>query len=172
MKLQVLLVATLFTLVELTAGCQSTQAKPDAPIASKRTRKSKRPKAPTDQAPVAGEVDDGEEDVAEDLTATAPQEGIASFYADSLSGRKTASGARYDPSEATCAHRTLPFGTVLKIEDVDTGKTATCTVNDRGPFVEGRVIDVSKSVAGELGMHEKGIAKVRVRIIDRQRREI
>lgn len=94
------------------------------------------------------------------------EEGIASYYADSLAGRRTASGERYRPDEATCAHRTHPFGTRLSITVVGSGRTAECRVNDRGPWVEGRIVDVSKKVARQLGMIGRGVLRVRVVVLE------
>ncbi|WP_373048112.1 septal ring lytic transglycosylase RlpA family protein [Vulgatibacter sp.] len=90
------------------------------------------------------------------------QEGIASYYADSLHGRKTASGQPYDREAATCAHRTHRFGTELVVQVVDTGQTTMCRVNDRGPFVRGRIVDLSKRLARELGLLERGLVRVRI----------
>lgn len=90
------------------------------------------------------------------------REGYASYYADSLAGRKTASGEPYNPNAATCAHRKLPFGTWLEVFSVDTNARARCRVNDRGPFVKGRIIDVSRSVARQLRMLGKGVVRVRI----------
>jgi peptidoglycan lytic transglycosylase len=93
-------------------------------------------------------------------------EGIASYYHNSLAGRPTASGAKYDPTQNTCAHRTLPFGSEVEIEDVKTGRTARCVINDRGPYAKGRLIDMSRSVAEDLGVYGKrGVAKVKVRVL-------
>lgn len=91
-------------------------------------------------------------------------EGMASFYADSLAGNKTASGEPYDPSADTCAHKKIAFGTVLEVERVDNGKKATCRVNDRGPYHDGRIIDLSRAVAEALGI--EGVAKVRLRTVE------
>lgn len=88
-------------------------------------------------------------------------EGMASFYSDKLEGRKTASGEPYDPKKMTCAHRKLPFGTVLAVERLKNGKVARCTVNDRGPFHEKRIIDVSRAVAEAIDLD--GVGKVRLR---------
>jgi rare lipoprotein A len=90
------------------------------------------------------------------------ERGLASYYARSLHGRRTASGARYDNRRMTCAHRTHPFGTVLRVTDVETGRSVVVKVNDRGPFAEGRVIDLSWAAARKLGMIERGLARVRV----------
>jgi rare lipoprotein A len=86
--------------------------------------------------------------------------GTASFYHDKFVGRKTASGERFSQKEYTCAHRTLPFGTKLKVTNLKNGKTVVVTVNDRGPFKKGRVIDMSKKAASELGFVRDGIASV------------
>lgn len=94
------------------------------------------------------------------------QVGIASFYADSLHGRKTASGQPYDRNAATCAHRTHRFGTVLRVELLENGRAVQCRVNDRGPFVEGRIVDLSKSLAAELGLLDRGLARVRIAPVD------
>ncbi len=87
--------------------------------------------------------------------------GIASHYADSLAGRPTASGEKYDPSKLTCAHPKLPFQTMLEVEQVKSGRRVRCRVNDRGPYAKGRIIDLSRAAAETLGMD--GITKVRLR---------
>lgn len=87
--------------------------------------------------------------------------GIASFY--KYEG-KTASGEKFKPSELTAAHRTLPFGTRLRVTNVATGQSVTVRVNDRGPFIPGRVVDVSRSAAEELGMIDRGITKVKLEV--------
>mgnify|MGYP001161889844 CR=1 FL=1 len=78
----------------------------------------------------------------------------------------TASGEKFDKNELTAAHRTLPFGTRLRVTDVDTGRSVTVRVNDRGPFVRGRVVDVSASAAETLGITGKGVAKVKVDVVE------
>ncbi len=88
--------------------------------------------------------------------------GVASFYARSLQGRRTASGARYDGRRMTCAHRSHPFGTVLRVTDVETGKSVVVKVTDRGPFSEGRIVDLSWAAARKLWMIERGLARVRI----------
>lgn len=96
------------------------------------------------------------------------QEGNASFYADSFEGRVTASGERYSHLKATCAHVSIPFGSLVKITNLDNNQTAIARVNDRGPFVPNRIIDVSRSVAERLGMIGTGIARVRIEVVDNQ----
>jgi peptidoglycan lytic transglycosylase len=88
--------------------------------------------------------------------------GLASFYTE---GTHTASGERFDTHELTAAHRTLPFGTRLRVTSVTTGRSVTVRVNDRGPFVPGRVVDVSYSAAETLGMVGRGIAKVKLDVV-------
>lgn len=88
--------------------------------------------------------------------------GIASYYGRRFHGRRTASGARYDMRALTCAHPSAPFGTRLRVTDLDTGRSVVVTVNDRGPFARGRVVDLSLAAARALGMVERGLVRVRV----------
>ena len=88
------------------------------------------------------------------------QTGKASFYAMKFSGRKTASGERLHHDSLTCAHRTYPFGTQLKVTNPANGKTVIVRVTDRGPYVKGRIIDLSVRAARELGIISQGIAPV------------
>jgi len=99
--------------------------------------------------------------------AGAVEVGMASFYADSLRGHRTASGAPYDPAVLTCAHRSAPFGTRLRVTELSRGRSVVVTVNDRGPFVSGRVIDLSRAAAAALGIVERGVARVRVERLER-----
>ncbi|OPY94781.1 hypothetical protein A5906_11025 [Bradyrhizobium sacchari] len=87
--------------------------------------------------------------------------GLASFYSDT----ETASGEKFDKNELTAAHPTLPFGTKLRVTDVSSGRFVTVRVNDRGPFVRGRVVDISPSAAEALGMVDKGLANVRLDVV-------
>ena len=93
------------------------------------------------------------------------QVGMASWYGEPFHGRQTASGEVYDMEARTGAHPTLPFGTRIRIENLDNGRTATLTINDRGPFVKERIVDVSRRVARELGMLGPGTARVRITVI-------
>lgn len=92
--------------------------------------------------------------------------GEASFYAAKFSGRKTASGEKYDPRRRTAAHRTLPFETRVKVTNMRNGRSVVVKINDRGPFVRGRVIDLSKRAAEDIGMVDAGTAKVRIEIVE------
>lgn len=87
--------------------------------------------------------------------------GVASFYSD----RETASGEKFDKNELTAAHPTLPFGTKLRVTDVSSGRFVTVRVNDRGPYVRGRVVDITPSAAEALGMVDKGVTNVRLDVV-------
>ena len=89
-------------------------------------------------------------------------DGIASFYTE---GTKTASGEKFNTNELTAAHPTLPFGTRLRVTNVASGQSVTVRVNDRGPFVRGRVVDVSYAAAETLGMVGGGVAKVKLEVV-------
>lgn len=91
--------------------------------------------------------------------------GNISYYGEEFAGRKTASGATFDPNKYTCASRTLPFGTILEVMNPKNGKHVVVMVNDRGPFVEGRILDISKKSAQELDMIRDGVIFARVRIV-------
>lgn len=98
-------------------------------------------------------------------TATETQiasRGVASFYTE---GTQTASGEKFDTHELTAAHPTLPFGTRLRVTNVATGRSVTVRVNDRGPYVRGRIVDVSYSAAETLGMVGAGVANVRLDVV-------
>ena len=88
--------------------------------------------------------------------------GFASYYADRFQGRRTASGERYDRHALTAAHRRLKFGTRVHVSRIDNGQSVTVRINDRGPFVQGRIIDLSRAAAETLGMIQSGVVKVRV----------
>jgi len=88
--------------------------------------------------------------------------GVASFYTE---GEITANGEKFDTHELTAAHRTLPFGTRVRVTNVETGQSVTVRINDRGPFIPGRVVDVSQSAAETLGMVDKGITKVKLDVV-------
>ena len=94
--------------------------------------------------------------------AQSSETGIASYYGDQFDGHLTASGQPYDPNAMTAAHRTLRLGVRLEVVNLDNGKWTVVTVNDRGPFVKGRLIDLSKAAAEKLGMIASGTARVRI----------
>jgi rare lipoprotein A len=89
--------------------------------------------------------------------------GKASFYADKFNGRKTANGERFSNAKRTAAHKTLPFDTKVKVTNLRNGKSVTVRINDRGPFVAGRSIDLSKKAARKIGMVAEGVANVQMK---------
>lgn len=93
------------------------------------------------------------------------QQGEASYYADSLNGNKTASGETYDSKAMTAAHRSLPFGTKVKVTYLKTGKSVEVVINDRGPYAKDRIIDISGAAAKSIGLIDAGHGKVRVEVI-------
>lgn len=97
-------------------------------------------------------------------SATAPS-GLASYYADALHGRPTASGERYRKHELTAAHRTLPFGSLVRVTNRLNGRSVTVRINDRGPFVRGRVIDLSRGAATRLEMVQAGVVQVELKVL-------
>ena len=94
------------------------------------------------------------------------QRGIASWYGHPFHGRTTSAGETYDMYAMTAAHKTLPLPTYVRVTDLDTGNRVVVRVNDRGPFVEGRVIDLSYIAAVKLGIADRGTARVEVRALD------
>jgi rare lipoprotein A len=90
--------------------------------------------------------------------------GVASYY---FSGSRVASGARFNPDGMTAAHRTLPFGTRVRVTHLGNGRSVNVTINDRGPFIGGRVIDLSRGAANVIGMMGQGLARVSVTILGR-----
>jgi rare lipoprotein A len=92
--------------------------------------------------------------------------GVASYYAQDFNGRKTASGELYDMNDLTAAHRTLPFGTKVKVTNLDTGRSVVVRINDRGPFKDDRVIDLSLGAATQLGLIAMGTGRVVLQILE------
>jgi len=146
------------------SACALVDPVPDDPVASRSKRRPRPKPRPAPKSPV---------ETPPDVVAPTPpapalpaepgvEEGEASFYSDRLAGRRTANGERYRPNQATCAHRTHAFGTVLVVTVVDSGSKTTCRVNDRGPWAKGRILDVSRSVAKRLGFVSQGVARVRL----------
>lgn len=91
--------------------------------------------------------------------------GAASFYADRFAGRKTANGERYDPEAYTAAHRTLPFGSIVRVVHEKTGAWVLVRVNDRGPYAKGRILDLSKQAARRLSMLHEGVTRIRLEVL-------
>lgn len=100
------------------------------------------------------------------ITMSAPadaQTGMASYY---KSGKRTANGERFNPNGYTAAHRSLKFGTKVRVTNLRNGRSVIVRINDRGPFVGGRIIDLTYGAAKAVGMHGSGVAKVRVAILN------
>lgn len=91
--------------------------------------------------------------------------GVASYYGSAFHGRKTASGEIFNKWDYTCAHKRLPFGTKLKVQNTKNKRSVIVRVNDRGPFAKGRIVDLSYAAAKKLGMIKDGTAKVRIEIV-------
>ncbi|ABB24861.1 septal ring lytic transglycosylase RlpA family protein [Pelodictyon luteolum] len=89
-------------------------------------------------------------------------EGLASYYADRFHGRMTANGERFNMDALTAAHRTLPFGTWVRVTNMENGKEVMVRINDRGPYVNGRIIDLSRGAARELGLIKPGTGEVKL----------
>jgi len=93
------------------------------------------------------------------------QKGMASYYHDSLQGNRTASGDVYKKGILSAAHKSLPLGTKVRVTKLSNGKSIVLKINDRGPFVKGRIIDLSRRAARELGMIQSGLAKVEIEVL-------
>ena len=93
------------------------------------------------------------------------QSGQGSYYADKFAGKRTASGTPYRPGKLTAAHNTLPFGTKIKVTNAKTGRSVKVTVNDRGPHVKGRIVDLSKKAAKKIGLVDAGVAPVQLKVV-------
>lgn len=134
-------------LLGLGTGCATRAAKPPPPEPPTGARPAPKPKpAPAPDEPARGYLG----------------EGIASYYGPGLHGRPTASGERFNQHAMTAAHRKLPFGTCLRVVNMENGRSVDVRVNDRGPYKEGRIVDVSLAAAKKLGLVDKGLARVRL----------
>ena len=94
------------------------------------------------------------------------QFGIASYYHDRFNGKVTANGERYDKNKLTCAHRFLPFGSMVEVKNLQNGKKVKVRINDRGAFIEGRIIDLSKKAGKAIGILKQGITEVSVTVLN------
>ena len=103
--------------------------------------------------------------VAPPANAGGPETGLAAVYSDRLHGRKTANGERYDRGRLTAAHKTLPFGTLVKVVNTNNRKTVTVRINDRGPIQAGRILDLSPASAKAIGIGPKGMAEVTAEVV-------
>jgi len=122
--------------------------------------------APIFLALVAGGVLAGCGSSAPRFVAPREMEGVASYYAEEFNGRKTANGEVYDMHALTAAHRTLPFNTKLRVSNLNNGRSVIVRVNDRGPFKESRILDLSLEAARRLGITREGTARVKIEIVE------
>jgi rare lipoprotein A len=99
------------------------------------------------------------------LPLHAAEEGLASWYGGKFQGRRTASGERFDTNKLTAAHRTLPFDSVVRVTNLENNRSVEVRINDRGPFVDGRIIDLSRAAAEALRMTGRGVARVSLELI-------
>jgi len=97
------------------------------------------------------------------------QQGVASWYGDKFHGRQTSSGEIFDKNKMTAAHKDLPLGSIVRVDNLENGRSVTVKINDRGPFIKGRIIDLSEYGAKKLGFYEKGTALVSIRILKREK---
>lgn len=102
---------------------------------------------------------------ADEAASTAIRGGEASFYGRGFAGRPTANGETFNPTEMTAAHRTLPFGSKVRVTNTNNGRSIVVRVNDRGPFAHNRVIDLSQGAAEQIGMIQSGTAHVKLELI-------
>lgn len=96
----------------------------------------------------------------------AVQLGRASWYGPRFHGRRTANGERFNKFHLTAAHRTLPFGTLVRVTNLQNGRSIVVRINDRGPYIQGRIIDLSYAAARQLGMYQQGVIQVKVEILN------
>lgn len=128
---------------------------------------------PQAHTPAAGAVDISTIDPADELAETAEPglgdpigSGVASYYADKFNGRRTASGETFRNAGLTAAHRSLPFGSKVRVTNPANGKSVVVRINDRGPFHGGRVIDLTKSAASTLGIVQRGHGRVELALVN------
>ena len=113
--------------------------------------------------PAVARIADGDDGV---VVETELSSGMASYYSRELEGNRTANGEICDPDDLTAAHRTLPFGSKVRVTNLANGESVIVRINDRGPFGRGRVIDISHAAAKEIGMHRSGSARVKLTLLD------
>lgn len=138
------------------AGChlrEEPMQPPSVPQAPEETAPAPAPQTPPPQAEGAPAG-----------KAATPQVGTASWYGPGFHGQETASGVPFDPHALTAAHRTLPLGTQATVTNLETGASVKVEINDRGPYVRGRHIDLSQAAARRIGLTKKGIARVKIEV--------
>lgn len=155
-----MLLLTVLGAFVLAAGCVSrpryrTNPTPQAPSPKKPNTPAKPPAAPAQQ------------ETPPKFTSAkgAYQIGLSSYYAHDFHGRPTASGEIFDMNGLSAAHRELPLGTIIRVTHMDNGRSIIVKVNDRGPFVENRILDLSLGAARKLDMIQEGVARVKIEIV-------
>ncbi|MBL8651859.1 MAG: septal ring lytic transglycosylase RlpA family protein [Sphingopyxis sp.] len=113
--------------------------------------------------PAAAQEADGDDEIAAETEIAT---GMASYYSREIAGNRTANGEVCDPDDLTAAHRTLPFGSKVRVTNLANGESVVVRINDRGPFGRGRVIDISYAAAKEIGMHRSGTARVKLTLLE------
>lgn len=116
--------------------------------------------------PFCGGAAQAEENGEQTAAAAVLAAGTASFYSTEMQGRRTANGEKCDPDELTAAHRTLPFGSKVRVTYPATGRSVIVRINDRGPFSRNRVLDLSRAAAREIGLERAGSGKVELALLD------
>lgn len=160
--------ASLTLLSALLLACSSNPTKPtpvpkpviseaEKDIVAQTTEQAAEPEVQPEPAPEAEPIVEENQERGSFMA-----EGNASFYGAKFHGRRTASGATFNKHAMTAAHRNLPFGTRVRVTHVHSGRSVVVTINDRGPFVKSRIIDVSRAAAEQLGMVQQGVARVRI----------
>jgi rare lipoprotein A len=152
-------------------SCQMASLPPPLPEAVAPVRPNKAAPAPRgvykvgDPYRIAGVIYVPQVDYAYDRI------GVASWYGHPFHSRLTANGERYDQDELTAAHQTLPLPSVVRVTNLENGRSLVLRVNDRGPFVEGRILDVSRKAAKLLRFHHKGMTRVRIQVLEKESRQ-
>jgi len=144
------------TLLGCLAGCSLKQEPvplPPVPQAQEKAAPAPAPQAPAPQA---------KEEAAPAGKPETTQVGTASWYGPGFHGHETASGETFDQHALTAAHRTLPLGTEAKVTNLATGQSVQVTINDRGPYVQGRQLDLSQAAATQIGLTKQGLAQVKI----------
>lgn len=145
-------------------ACNSAGAAPKATYKKQRASAAQKGSRSARQAAVRAKKASGSYSAASSYSGSGGGSGIASYY---WQGQQTASGARFNPNGMTAAHRTLPFGTRVQVTNHSNGRSVTVTINDRGPFIKGRVIDLSRGAASAIGMTGQGLARVSYTVVGR-----
>jgi len=145
-----------FGILACLAGLAACAAPPPAPVAT----------ASYDQVPSITPALPLEAPAPQSEVATFAQQGLASWYGRRFHRHHTASGEHFDMNELTAAHRSLPLHTAVRVTNLENNRTVLVRINDRGPFTRGRIIDISRNAALQLGMAKAGVAEVRIEVFE------